>query len=147
MAPPEAPERRPSPHRMVSSHTKRSFRSFSSSFEADDELSRSSGDQEDMGPDASINRYPGEDTRLTSKKELSGWYAYGFAAEVFVICGMGSYYSFSHVFKSFLDTDHRILISMFHRVVRSDIPRADRKREWSSTLRSNNPLLLQLKTP
>ena len=33
--------------------------------------------------------YPGEDTRLTSKKELAGWYAYGFAAEVFVICGMG----------------------------------------------------------
>lgn len=33
--------------------------------------------------------YPGEDTRLTSKKELSGWYSYGWAAEVFVICGVG----------------------------------------------------------
>ena len=34
-------------------------------------------------------RYSGEDTRLTSKKELSGWYSYGFAAEVFVVCGIG----------------------------------------------------------
>ena len=35
--------------------------------------------------------YPGEDTRLTSTKELSGWYSYGWAAEVFVICGIGSF--------------------------------------------------------
>ena len=35
--------------------------------------------------------YPGEDTRLTSSKELSGWYTYGWAAEVFVICGIGSF--------------------------------------------------------
>jgi UMF1 family MFS transporter len=35
------------------------------------------------------SQYAGEDTRLTSSKELSGWYAYGFAAEVFVICGIG----------------------------------------------------------
>jgi len=32
-------------------------------------------------------RYPGEDTRPTSPKELAGWYAYSFAAEVYVICG------------------------------------------------------------
>ena len=31
--------------------------------------------------------YSGEDTRLTSEKELLGWYSYGFAAEVFVVCG------------------------------------------------------------
>jgi len=46
-----------------------------------------------MGPDGAFRdgppQYPGEDTRLTGRKELSGWYAYGFAAEVFVICGMG----------------------------------------------------------
>ncbi|KAI4093331.1 MAG: hypothetical protein LQ348_001418 [Seirophora lacunosa] len=36
-------------------------------------------------------RYVGEDTRPTSKKELSGWYSYGFAAEVFVVCGIGSF--------------------------------------------------------
>ncbi|KAH8591403.1 autophagy-related protein 22-like protein [Bisporella sp. PMI_857] len=48
-----------------------------------------------MGPDAGFrdepSQYAGEDTRLTSRKELAGWYAYGFAAEVFVICGMGSF--------------------------------------------------------
>ncbi|KAK3693579.1 vacuole effluxer Atg22 like-domain-containing protein [Podospora appendiculata] len=36
-------------------------------------------------------RYPGEDTRPTSSKELAGWYAYAFAAEVYVICGIGSF--------------------------------------------------------
>ena len=33
--------------------------------------------------------YEGEDLRPTSVKELWGWYAYGFAAEVFVVCGVG----------------------------------------------------------
>lgn len=32
-------------------------------------------------------RYPGEDTRPTSLKELGGWYMYSFAAETYVICG------------------------------------------------------------
>lgn len=49
-----------------------------------------------MGPDQQAFRdipsqYAGEDTRLTSRKEISGWYAYGWAAEVFVICGIGSF--------------------------------------------------------
>lgn len=35
--------------------------------------------------------YDGEDTRSTSKKELAGFYAYSFAAEVFVICGLGAF--------------------------------------------------------
>jgi UMF1 family MFS transporter len=35
--------------------------------------------------------YPGEDTRPTSKKELLGFYAYSFAAEVFVVCGLGAF--------------------------------------------------------
>lgn len=34
-------------------------------------------------------KYDGEDTRLTSSKELAGWYSYGFAAEVFAVCAMG----------------------------------------------------------
>jgi Vacuole effluxer Atg22 like len=33
--------------------------------------------------------YEGEDSRLTSRKELAGWYSYGWAAEVFAICAMG----------------------------------------------------------
>ncbi|PYH84934.1 autophagy-related protein 22-1 [Aspergillus uvarum CBS 121591] len=36
-------------------------------------------------------QYPGEDTRPTSKKELAGWYSYGWAAEVFAVCAMGSF--------------------------------------------------------
>ncbi|KAI9730092.1 MAG: Autophagy protein 22 [Cirrosporium novae-zelandiae] len=35
--------------------------------------------------------YSDEDTRLTSKKELAGWYSYGWASEVFVVCGVGSF--------------------------------------------------------
>jgi UMF1 family MFS transporter len=34
-------------------------------------------------------QYPGDDSRPTSKKELAGWYSYGWAAEVFTVCGMG----------------------------------------------------------
>ncbi|KAI9053813.1 hypothetical protein LZ554_002761 [Drepanopeziza brunnea f. sp. 'monogermtubi'] len=84
------------PRALSSNSAKRSFRSYTSSFEADDERS-SSGDNASMGPDIGVgvrdgpSQYEGEDTRLTSRKELSGWYAYGFAAEVFVICGMGSF--------------------------------------------------------
>ncbi|KAK5125172.1 hypothetical protein LTR85_000848 [Meristemomyces frigidus] len=35
--------------------------------------------------------YPGDDTRPTSRKELLGFYTYGFAAEVFVVCGLGAF--------------------------------------------------------
>lgn len=34
-------------------------------------------------------RYPGEDTTPTSQREIRGWYAYGIAAEVFAVCGVG----------------------------------------------------------
>lgn len=85
---------RPLPERLQSTTSiKYSLRSHSSSFEADDERSSSDIDRI-MGPDTgghrrASSRYADEDTRLTSKRELAGWYAYGFAAEVFVICGMG----------------------------------------------------------
>jgi len=36
-------------------------------------------------------RYADEDTRPTSRKELLGWYAYGLAAEIFAVCGVGSF--------------------------------------------------------
>lgn len=35
--------------------------------------------------------FPGEDIRPTSKKELLGFYTYSFAAEVFVVCGLGAF--------------------------------------------------------
>lgn len=37
-------------------------------------------------------RYPGEDTTPTSQREIWGWYAYGIAAEVFAVCGVGMVY-------------------------------------------------------
>jgi UMF1 family MFS transporter len=69
--------------------------------EADDE--RSEGGEDDdsdllsMGPDSTIRdamerpMYEGDDTRFTSGKELRGFFMYGWAAEVFVVCGMGSF--------------------------------------------------------
>ncbi|KAF2817995.1 MFS general substrate transporter [Mytilinidion resinicola] len=36
-------------------------------------------------------RYEGEDTSVTSKVELRGWYTYAVAAEVFAVCGTGSF--------------------------------------------------------
>ncbi|KAL4885186.1 autophagy-related protein 22-like protein [Aspergillus karnatakaensis] len=36
-------------------------------------------------------RYPGEDTSPTHPREILGWYAYGIAAEVFAVCGVGSF--------------------------------------------------------
>jgi hypothetical protein len=92
MAPRSASQFRPQYlYRAFSSNSaKHSYRSYSSSFEADDERSSSA---DDMGPEGALrddpSQFPGEDTRLTSRKELLGWYAYGFAAEVFVICGIG----------------------------------------------------------
>jgi MFS transporter, UMF1 family len=76
--------------------SKYSARSHSSSFEADDERSTTSGSGRMSPRGSSIMvdngappaRYPGEDTRPTSKKELAGWYMYAFAAETYVICGM-----------------------------------------------------------
>ena len=72
---------------------------FSSrSTEADDERSFASSDISSMnspsiddGGDLSPPSYEGEDTRPTSRKELAGFYAYSFAAEVFVICGLGAF--------------------------------------------------------
>ena len=48
-------------------------------------------EQQDSTGHARIPRYLGEDTRPTSKKELWGWYSYGWAAEVFVVCGIGTH--------------------------------------------------------
>ena len=99
MAPRTEPHRPPPAPRLfsrLSQVSKRSFRSHSSSFEADDERSDSTGRMSRTSSSLNGNRaprdgspkYAGEDTRPTSSKELSGWYAYAFAAEVYVICGM-----------------------------------------------------------
>ncbi|KAK4239084.1 autophagy-related protein 22 [Achaetomium macrosporum] len=104
MAPRTEPVHRPPPAprlwSRLSQVSKRSFLTYSSSFEADDERS-STASPGDLGMESRSRsrsnsgssfgmppaRYPGEDTRPTSSKELAGWYAYAFAAEVYVICG------------------------------------------------------------
>ncbi|KAL4757358.1 MFS transporter [Aspergillus foveolatus] len=41
--------------------------------------------------DRQFPRYRGEDTSPTGRREIWGWYAYGIAAEVFAVCGVGSF--------------------------------------------------------
>jgi MFS transporter, UMF1 family len=48
-------------------------------------------DSDDSQPFPRVPAYPGEDVRPTSSKELLGWYSYGWASEVFVVCGVGMY--------------------------------------------------------
>lgn len=89
--PPHSPPFRPDLPRQSSALSKRSYHS---SYSADDERSIAA---DTMGPDrerdipARAPQYDGEDTTLTSRKELWGFYVYGWAAEVFVVCGVGSF--------------------------------------------------------
>jgi UMF1 family MFS transporter len=65
--------------------------------DADDERSLSDADEDGFIRSGSQRRrtpvpqFLGQDMRPTSRKELMGWYSYAWAAEVFVICGMGSF--------------------------------------------------------
>lgn len=43
----------------------------------------------DEEPEGLPPSFMGDDPRPTSKKELAGWYCYGWAAEVFTVCAMG----------------------------------------------------------
>ncbi|OLN81244.1 Autophagy-related protein 22 [Colletotrichum chlorophyti] len=97
----------------LSTLSKRSFRSFTSDFEADDERSSTDSDYDRMSPGSSSDgffnshaRYQGEDTRPTSQKELAGWYAYAFAAETYVICG-----SFIPILLETLARENGVLLS------------------------------------
>ena len=65
--------------RNTSNISKLSAASFSPSNEADDE--RSASFSPAMGSSQELE-YLGEDRRPTSQRELAGFYAYGFAAEV-----------------------------------------------------------------
>jgi UMF1 family MFS transporter len=84
--PPSHPHRHHSP----SVHSKLTLPSSSQSNEADDEQSLST-DGFDMESTPAPPQYRGHDTRLTSDRELAGFYMYGWAAEVFVVCGIGSF--------------------------------------------------------
>ncbi|ERF72477.1 Autophagy-related protein [Endocarpon pusillum Z07020] len=48
-------------------------------------------EREARAPGSHDPRYEDEDPRPTSRKELAGWYSYGWAAEVFAICAMASF--------------------------------------------------------
>lgn len=72
---------RPQLLRDDSTHSKLSVPLSSQSNEADDEQSLSDPSY-DMESTIDAPHYEGEDTRLTSDKELSGFYMYGWAAEV-----------------------------------------------------------------
>ncbi|EMD68794.1 hypothetical protein GGP41_008789 [Bipolaris sorokiniana] len=90
-APELPPYQRPAIARNASSQSKASVLSISQSNEADDEQSLSDHHHFDMEAAPDRPHYHGEDTRLTSDKELRGFYMYGWAAEVFVVCGIGSF--------------------------------------------------------
>jgi MFS transporter, UMF1 family len=67
--------------------------------DADDERSFSDIEDDDYRstypPHGNIQtptpQFVGQDVRPTSRKELMGWYSYAWAAEVFVVCGVGSF--------------------------------------------------------
>ncbi|KAF2674265.1 autophagy-related protein 22-1 [Microthyrium microscopicum] len=44
-----------------------------------------------MDPEETSTRWTGKDSRPTTQKELWGWYSCGLAAEVFAVCGVGSF--------------------------------------------------------
>lgn len=58
--------------------------------DADDERSVSDADEAEYANDL-VPTFSGQDVRPTSSKELIGWYSYSWAAEVFVVCGIGSF--------------------------------------------------------
>jgi UMF1 family MFS transporter len=84
--PQDFPPYRPHFLRNASSLSKLSVPLSSQSNEADDEESSSDPDPSyDMESHVESPQYDGEDTRLTSDRELSGFYMYGWAAEVHFI--------------------------------------------------------------
>ncbi|OAQ97721.1 hypothetical protein LLEC1_07094, partial [Akanthomyces lecanii] len=100
--PPNAPRPNLADKRLLSGisvASKRSYLSFATSaFEADDERSSSNrsmssddGDDQLALAGAGVPHYSGHDTRPTSPNEIQGWYMYAFAAETYVICGIGSF--------------------------------------------------------
>ncbi|KAK6429666.1 hypothetical protein LTR95_014189 [Oleoguttula sp. CCFEE 5521] len=44
-----------------------------------------------MDQDEAPSRFDGEDTSPTTDRELKGWYSIGLAAEIFAVCGVGSF--------------------------------------------------------
>jgi hypothetical protein len=149
--PPEYRQARPQLERNTSTQSKLSLPTSSQSNEADDEQSFSdcSFDMESCSPEP---QYEGEDTRLTSDKELSGFYMYGWAAEVcfcsflrfascFILLNMGDALTEA---SSATITSYLLmrpgLRSMRNWLLHTCDPRATRSREWSTSFRSHHAL-------
>jgi hypothetical protein len=149
--PPEYRQARPQLERNTSTQSKISLPTSSQSNEADDEQSFSdcSFDMESCSPEP---QYEGEDTRLTSDKELSGFYMYGWAAEVcffsflrfascFILLNMGDALTDA---SSATITSYLLmrpgLRSMRYWLLHTCDPRATRSREWSTSFRSHHAL-------
>jgi UMF1 family MFS transporter len=81
----------PLPKRPASGRDASMSNTSSVSNEADDERSWASPPTMAQRGARHGPQYEGEDTRPTSSKELRGFYAYSWASEVFVICGMGRF--------------------------------------------------------
>lgn len=109
---PQEERRPPQGQRLLSGLSilsKPSLRSCATSaFEADDERSdyddeehhhhdddcytmSSSGSENAASRRPPVPSHAGYDARPTSQKELMGWYSYAFAAETYVICGIGTF--------------------------------------------------------
>lgn len=141
------------PQQRIYRRTSSQYSSISA--DADDELSLSSpspapcamSPRSDAGSqDVSPPAYPGEDTRPTSKKELLGFYAYSFAAEVFVVCGLGAFIPITledlarGSATAVLASDH----SKPCRAKQIGIPEATFARSVSSHKHSSNQCIFQL---
>jgi hypothetical protein len=73
-------------------------------------------------------KYEGEDSRLTSRKELAGWYSYGWAAEVFAICAMGM--AFTRAREAHADSD-RLLFTHYPRTISTRSGRATQRQDYT----------------
>ena len=148
--PPEYRQARPQLERNTSTQSKTSLPTSSQSNEADDEQSFSdcSFDMESCAPEP---QYEGEDTRLTSDKELSGFYTYGWAAEVcfcsflrFASCFIPIKIGDASTEASIATTSYLLmrpgLRSMWYWFLHTCDPRATRSREWSTSFRSHHAL-------
>ncbi|KAF3049949.1 Autophagy protein 22 [Didymella keratinophila] len=139
---PRAPEqlpaeyRRPRPQleRNASTQSKLSLPTSSQSNEADDEQSFSDGSY--MESNAADPQYEGEDTRLTSDKELSGFYMYGWAAEVFVVCGIGS---FIPVTLEQLARENGVLISDHTTPCKASLPTVTPSASFAALFKPHHP--------
>ncbi|KAF3033797.1 Autophagy protein 22 [Didymella heteroderae] len=139
---PRAPEqlpaeyRRPRPQlkRNSSTQSKLSLPISSQSNEADDEQSFSDGSYMEFNP--TDPQYDGEDTRLTSDKELSGFYMYGWAAEVFVVCGIGS---FIPVTLEQLARENGVLLSDHTTPCKASLPTVTPSASFTALFRPHHP--------